>query len=134
ARRLQASAHRRGRGRTAAELVRQGVEARAPRSPLARPSQGLTAMAQPLAGIRVLAFPQAWAGPTCTRLLADYGADVIKVESRRAVDIARVVGPFPDGPDPDTSGYFLEWNRNKRSVELDLRAEDDLAVARRLAT
>ena len=86
-----------------------------------------------LAGIRVIDFTQAWAGPTCTRLLGDYGADVIKVESRTAPDIGRIVGPW-QGPvkDPEASGFFIEWNRNKRSILLDLKDPDCTALALRL--
>ena len=86
-----------------------------------------------LAGIRVIDFTQAWAGPTCTRLLGDYGADVIKVESRTAPDIGRIVGPW-QGPvkDPEASGFFIEWNRNKRSILLDLKDPDCKALALRL--
>src|SRR5262249_59054197 len=76
----------------------------------------------------------AWAGPTCSRLLGDFGADVIKVESMTAPDISRIVGPFPNGEyDPDCSGNFLEWFRNKRSVTLDLKDERQRDVALRLA-
>ena len=86
-----------------------------------------------LAGIRVIDFTQAWAGPTCSRILGDFGADVIKVESRTAPDIGRIVGPW-QGPvkDPDASGFFIEWNRNKRSILLDLKDPGDQQLALRL--
>lgn len=87
-----------------------------------------------LQGIRVLDFTQAWAGPTCARLLGDFGADVLKVESETRPDLARIVGPYPDERfDLDASGYFVEWNRNKRSIRLNLREPDDVATARRIA-
>ena len=88
-----------------------------------------------LAGIRVLDFTQAWAGPVCTRMLADFGADVVKVESEAKPDLGRIVGPYvAKEPDFDTSGYFIEWNRNKRSLRLNLREPDGTAWARRLAS
>jgi crotonobetainyl-CoA:carnitine CoA-transferase CaiB-like acyl-CoA transferase len=92
------------------------------------------ALLDALAGIRVLDFTQAWSGPTCARLLGDYGADVIKVESRTAPDIGRIVGPW-QGPvkDPEGSGFFVEWNRNKRSILLNMKEEDDRRLALRLA-
>ena len=86
-----------------------------------------------LAGIRVIDFTQAWAGPTCTRILGDFGADVIKVESATAVDIGRIVGPWQgEEKDPDASGFFIEWNRNKRSIVLDLKDDGDKRLALRL--
>src|SRR6202158_3971996 len=71
----------------------------------------------PLAGIRVRDFAHALAGPYCTMLLGDLGADVIKVEPP-AGDHARQWGPpFINGE----SSYFLSVNRNKRSIVLDLK-------------
>lgn len=91
-------------------------------------------MPDALAGLRVLDFTQAWAGPTAARLLGDFGADVLKVESETRPDLGRLVGPYPGGEvDIDASGYFVEWNRNKRSIRLNLREPDDVATARRLA-
>lgn len=86
----------------------------------------------PLDGIRVLDLTWVLAGPYCTRILADHGADVVKVESRGRPDPTRFA-PFMHlsrGPhdDPDTSGYFNDVNRNKRSITLDTRSPDGLAV------
>jgi len=83
----------------------------------------------PLAGIRVLDFTHALAGPYCTMLLGDLGADVVKVEPP-AGDHSRQWGPpFING---ETS-YFLSVNRNKRSVVLDLKKKESLAQAEALA-
>ncbi|WP_216215385.1 CaiB/BaiF CoA-transferase family protein [Amycolatopsis aidingensis] len=89
-----------------------------------------------LTGVRVLDLSWVLAGPYCTRILADHGAEVIKVESASRPDPTRFA-PFMHlsrGPhdDPDTSGYFNNVNRNKRSITLDLRTEDGLAVLRKL--
>ena len=83
----------------------------------------------PLAGLVVADFSRVLAGPYCSMLLADLGADVIKVESPAGDDTRTWMPPVRDG----VSTYFLGVNRNKRSIALDLRAEDDLALARELA-
>src|SRR5215468_7722525 len=84
----------------------------------------------PLAGLIVADFSRVLAGPYCTMLLADLGADVIKVESPGGDDTRRWVPPVTkDG----VSTYFLAINRNKRSVALDLREKDQLALAQELA-
>jgi crotonobetainyl-CoA:carnitine CoA-transferase CaiB-like acyl-CoA transferase len=84
----------------------------------------------PLAGLVVADFSRVLAGPYCTMLLADLGADVIKVESPSGDDTRGWVPPITaDG----RSTYFLAVNRNKRSVALDLRDPADLAAAHELA-
>ncbi len=88
----------------------------------------------PLSGITILDFTQYIAGPYCTKLLADYGAEVIKVERPGVGDGARRIGPFPKGePHPEKSGAFLHLNTNKRSITLALDTEDGRSVAMRLA-
>ena len=84
----------------------------------------------PLEGVVVLDCTQVMAGPFCTLLLADMGADVIKVEKPDGGDDMRRLGPpFIDG----TSASYLAINRNKRGIVLDLRSEEGRKVFRRLA-
>lgn len=83
-----------------------------------------------LSDIRVLDFTQYIAGPYCTKLLADYGAEVVKVERPGTGDGACRVGPFPsDTPHPEKSGTFLHLNTNKRSVTLDLKTDEGRQIA-----
>ena len=73
-----------------------------------------------LAGVRVVEFGQGIAVPYCGKLLADFGAEVIKVEQPQGGDRTRQHGPFPgDVPHPERSGLFLALNTNKRGVTLD---------------
>ena len=83
---------------------------------------------RPLNGIKVIEFCQVLAGPFCGCLLADMGADVIKVEPPDG-DLMRAWPPLVEG----YSQYFASVNRNKRSVVLDLKTADGLAAARALA-
>jgi crotonobetainyl-CoA:carnitine CoA-transferase CaiB-like acyl-CoA transferase len=76
--------------------------------------------APPLAGLRVLDFTRVLAGPLCTMLLADMGAEVIKIEDPRHGDDTREWAPFVAG----WSTYFLGVNRNKKSVAIDLKSAD----------
>jgi crotonobetainyl-CoA:carnitine CoA-transferase CaiB-like acyl-CoA transferase len=92
----------------------------------ADPAAGL-----PLAGLKVLDLSRVLAGPMGTMVLADLGAEVVKVEAPGRGDETRTWGPpFVDGE----STYFLAINRGKRGVVLDLTQEEDRALARRLAT
>ena len=87
-----------------------------------------------LAGLKVLDFTHYVAGPYCAKLLADYGADVIKVEAPRG-DGARRIGPFPgDAPHPEQSGLFLHLNTNKRGVVIDLKRDAAADLVRSLAS
>jgi formyl-CoA transferase len=79
-----------------------------------------TDLTGPLAGVQVLEATTTWAGPMCGCLLADFGADVIKVEDL-AGEIARRSPPFLPGTDPPLSFMHATVNRNKRSLSLDLR-------------
>jgi CoA:oxalate CoA-transferase len=87
----------------------------------------LTQRSSPLEGIRVVELGRMLAGPFCGMLLADLGAEVIKVEPPRGDD-ARAFGPFVDG----ASSYFRLLNRNKLGIALDLKRDDELAVLRGL--
>ena len=88
-------------------------------------------MTLPLEGVRVIEVGQALAGPLAGVLLADMGADVIKIEKPEGGDDARIWGP-PFGPDGVTSLYFEGQNRNKRSVVLDLKSAADVETLNRL--
>ncbi len=88
---------------------------------------------QPLSDLRVIDLTHGIAGPYCTKLLADFGADVIKVERPGGGDYARSLGPFPgDTPHPEKSGIFLHLNTNKRSVVLDLKTPQGVQVIKDL--
>src|SRR6185437_8283893 len=82
----------------------------------------------PLDGLLVADLSRVLAGPYATMLLADLGADVIKVESPAGDDTRSWMPPTRDG----VATYYLAINRNKRSVVLDLADADDLAVAHEL--
>jgi CoA:oxalate CoA-transferase len=78
----------------------------------------------PLSGIRVVDLTRILAGPFCTQLLADLGAEVIKVEPPGRGDPVRGQGTIKDG----LSWYFVQFNRNKKSITLDLYADQGRAV------
>ena len=82
-----------------------------------------------LEGLRILDFSRVLAGPYCTMLLADLGADVIKIESLGGDDTRQWGPPWQDGE----SAYYLSANRNKRSLALDLKHPKGQQIARRLA-
>ncbi|MVO17465.1 CaiB/BaiF CoA transferase family protein [Parasedimentitalea huanghaiensis] len=91
-----------------------------------------------LHGIKVLDLSRILAGPTCTQLLGDLGATVIKVENPKSGgDDTRQWGPpyvmDKDGNDTDMSAYFMSANRNKRSVAIDIASADGQQFIRKLA-
>src|SRR5713226_5087399 len=89
---------------------------------------------KPLAGIRVLAFEVQVAGPYCTMMLADQGADVVKVERPEGGDTARGGAPSIKNDKGETqSGYFLRFNRNKRSLTLNLKSDEGRRLFSELA-
>src|SRR5829696_4098079 len=87
----------------------------------------------PLAGLLVADFSRILAGPYATMLLADLGAEVVKVEGPGGDDTRTWVPPVRSVDGRDVSTYYLGVNRNKRSVALDLKDPDDVAAARELA-
>ena len=86
-----------------------------------------------LPGVRVLDVGQGISAPYCAKILAQMGAEVIKVEPPDG-DEARRMGPFPgDSPHPERSGLFLAMNSNKYGVSLDLASPDGAEAFKRLA-
>ena len=89
-----------------------------------RGEEGEHIMFMPLEGVRVIDLTHYTAGPYATRILGDYGADVIKIEQPGGGDPARRIGPFyHDEPGLEKSGLFLFLNTNKRSMTLDFKTE-----------
>ena len=91
-------------------------------------------MTKPLAGVRVLDLSRVLAGPWATQLLADLGADVIKVEKPGAGDDTRHWGPpWHEHGEEKVAAYFLAANRGKRSVAIDFATDEGAALVRRMA-
>ena len=86
-------------------------------------------MPLPLENIKVLDLTRAAAGPFCTMILGDLGADVVKVEPTPKGDMTRLLGPYDHG----IGVYYLSINRNKRCLGVDFRNEDGLKTLRRMA-
>ncbi|MDB5857167.1 MAG: CoA-transferase [Ramlibacter sp.] len=87
----------------------------------------------PLRGVRVCDFTWIGAGSYTTKLLADFGADVIKVESATRLDPLRATAPFSGGtPGVNRSGYFADRNSSKRAIRLNLKKPRAQEIARRL--
>src|SRR2546428_6553681 len=86
-------------------------------------------MSAPLEGVRVLDLSRLLPGPYCTLVLADLGADVVKVEDPNGGDYLRWMPPLVG----EQSGYFHALNRNKRSLRLDLKAPGGAAALKKLS-
>lgn len=88
---------------------------------------------QILKGVKVLGIETQVAGPYCTMMLADQGADVYKIERPGVGDAAREMAPILKGEEGEsTSGYFLRFNRNKKSIALDMSTPEGIAVLKEL--
>ena len=86
-----------------------------------------------LSGVKVLDLTHHVAGPYCTKLLADFGADVLKVERPGTGDPARAMGPFPGGrPHPEKSLLFAYLNTSKKAITLDLKSATGKGLLERL--
>ena len=86
-----------------------------------------------LSGVKVVDLTHYIAGPYCTKLLADYGAEVIKIERPGIGDRARGLGPFfGDDPHPEKSGFFLYLNTNKQGITLNLKSDAGIKVLKDL--
>ncbi|MEK7874059.1 MAG: CoA transferase, partial [Chloroflexota bacterium] len=87
-----------------------------------------------LAGVRVLDLTHYISGPFCSRLLADYGAEVVKIERPGSGDGCRAVGPFwRDTPGPENSAPFHYLNASKKSITLNLKTRTGIRLFKELA-
>ncbi|WP_420624497.1 CaiB/BaiF CoA transferase family protein [Candidatus Poriferisodalis sp.] len=114
-----------------AELDEAAGAARAPAVPASvrGVADAASITSPPLEGVKVLDFMWAMAGPAASRVLADYGADVIRVESANKLDAVRSIQPFHnDVGDPDGSGLFSNLNAGKRGLALDMSKPQALDV------
>ena len=91
------------------------------KAPFTCRSEECLARDRPLTGVRILDFSHVLAGPFATRLLADMGADVVKVNSSKR-----------SGPNAPDGVYYVMWNRNKRALALDMSSDESRSVCRRL--
>jgi crotonobetainyl-CoA:carnitine CoA-transferase CaiB-like acyl-CoA transferase len=114
-------------GEHAAQPWRTVRPARQAAAPATRPADGL-----PLAGIRVLDFTWVLAGPLSTRILASFGADVVRFESRSRPDGMRAANQPQGGIAPDANSLFNDANLGKRSVAVDLTTEEGRGLIRTL--
>src|ERR1700733_8362134 len=82
----------------------------------------------PLHGIRVLEVATTWAGPRCAAMLADYGADVIKVEQLGSPDVGHRLPPFLNQANPPVSFFDAAVNRNKRNIAINFRCPRGIEI------
>ncbi|MDB5479833.1 MAG: hypothetical protein JWO83_886 [Caulobacteraceae bacterium] len=122
-------------GEHTAEVLAE-LEYRRPRPGLPRVganTRNQDSSARPLAGLNVLDFSWAIAGPYAMRYLADFGATVVRIESTRRIDAARTVRPFIDAdPSPENSAIFHNMNLGKKMITLDLTNEASREVVQDL--
>ena len=111
-----------------------------PRGPEARRTSDVSPAGEPdagpLAGVRVLDLSWVWAGPHCTTILGALGAEVLKVESSKRLDLTRRASVHARElpPGPNRNGYFNHLGQHKKSVGIDLSKPEGRALVRRLAT
>ncbi len=101
-------------------------------SPASKPQSPAPGL--PLAGLRVIDFSWAWAGPFCAMQLAHLGAEVIRVESQARPDLGRRIPIVPTGMEPNLnrSGYANQWHQGKKSTLLNLSKSEAIPIARAL--
>ena len=87
---------------------------------------------RPLSGVRIIGLEQYMAGPYCTMLLADAGAEVIKIERPGTGDPRRTIPPFAAKGEVKKAGGYMAYNRNKKSLALNVREEEGQEVLRKL--
>ena len=89
---------------------------------------------QPLSGINVFDLTRVLAGPTCTQILGDLGANIIKIERPETGDDSRNLGPpyLDKLKNPQESAYYLSVNRNKHSVTIDLTTKSGQNLAKKI--
>src|SRR5690606_781001 len=129
------AAHRRTRRRRAARLVGGGrrYDRAVARTGGAEMTDAMSLETKPLKALRVLDLAWVVAGPVIGRALADFGATVLRVESSKRIETARMMGPFPGGKlDPQKSALFENCNAGKFGLTLDLSREEGRAVIRDL--
>ena len=91
------------------------------------------AISRPLSGIRVIGLEQYMAGPYCTMLLADAGAEVVKIERPGKGDPRRGIPPFARKDDRKKAAGYMAYNRNKKSLALNVAAPEGQEILRKLA-
>ncbi|MEX2032404.1 MAG: CoA transferase, partial [Dehalococcoidia bacterium] len=132
---VQYDADDRGAFRPAPLIGQHTTEVLSRLPPSSAPAAG-AAISSPLPlaleGLRVIDVTQVWAGPYATRLLADAGAEVIKVEGPTFEDPVRTMGGARAVPEINQSAYFNEYNRNKLGVSLDLKQREGMEAMRRM--
>ena len=121
-------------GQHNAELLDEKKSARVSPSQSSRAAPSVARRELPLAGIRVLDFTWAWAGPFCTLQLAHLGAEVIRIETEKRICVTRGLPPFADDvPGPNRAGYYNQYNQGKRSITMDLSRPEAIQIALEMA-
>src|SRR5690606_32372910 len=114
----------------------EGARGKGPRTHLVAFREIEVTMPGPLEGIRIFDLTRVLAGPSCTQILGDLGADVIKIERPGQGDDTRKFGPpsvkDPTGEDTSESGYYLGASRAKRSITLSLDEPEGQALAKKM--